>query len=88
MDKTAASATTAATYQRMEYAPPPSSRPATSTTNPLRPSPEFDAERLRAQERSTLDTARDSTYQPSSPYRQQTFDARFGQVGVTLDVKA
>jgi len=72
----------------MEYAPPPSSRPATSTTNPLRPSPEFDAERLRAQERATLDTARDSTYQPSSPYRQQTFDARFGQVGVTLDVKA
>lgn len=88
MDKTVASATTAATYQRIEYAPPPSSRPATSTTDPVRPSPAFDAASLRAQERATLDTTRDSTYQPSNSYRQQTFDARFGQVGVTLDVKA
>jgi hypothetical protein len=54
----------------------------------VRPSPAFDAASQRAQERATLDTSRDSTYQPSSQYRQQTFDARFGQVGVTLDVKA
>ena len=88
MDKTAASANTAATYQRMAYAPPPSSRPATSTTNPVRPSPEFDAASQRKLERTTPDTSRDSIYQPSSHYRQQTFAARFGQVGVTLDVKA
>jgi hypothetical protein len=88
MDKTAASATTAAAFNRISYAPPPSTRPATSTTDPVRPSPAFDAASQRAQERATLDTSRDSTYQPSSQYRQQTFDARFGQVGVTLDVKA
>jgi len=88
MEKTTASATTAAAYQRVAYSPPPSSRPATSTTNPVRPSPEFDAASQRALERATPDTSRDSTYQPSSQYRQQTFAARFGQVGVTLDVKA
>ena len=88
MDKTAASATTAAAYQQVAYSPPPSSRPATSTTNPVRPSPEFDAVGQRALERATVDDSRDSTYQPSNQYRQQTFDARFGQVGVTLDVKA
>lgn len=88
MDKTAASATTAATYQRIAYVPSPSTRPATSTTNPVRPSPEFDAARQRAQERATPDDTRDSSYQPQRSYRQQTFGARFGQVGVTLDVKA
>ncbi len=87
MDKTAASATTAATYNRISYAPPPSTRPATSTINPLRQSPAFDAASQRAQERATP-AARDSTYQPDRSNVQQTFGARFGQVGVTLDVKA
>ncbi len=88
MDKIGNSATTAATVNQMVYAPPPSTRPATSTTNPVRPEPGLDAARLRAQERATLDTFRDSSYQPDRSNREQTFGARFGQVGVTLDVKA
>lgn len=88
MDKIDASATTAATVNRIAYAPPPSTRPATSTTDPVRPEPGFDAARQRAQERATLDNARDSSYQPDRSNREQTFGARFGQVGVTLDIKA
>ena len=88
MDKIADSATTAATVNRVAYAPPPSTRPATSTTNPVRPEPGFDAARQRAQERATLDISRNSAYQPDRSNREQTFGARFGQVGVTLDIKA
>ncbi len=87
MTKIDNSATPAATVNRMAYTPPPSTRPATSTTNPIRATPEFDAARQRAQERATP-APQDSTYQPERSYRQQTFGARFGQVGVTLDVKA
>ncbi len=88
MDKIGNSATTAATVNQMVYAPLPSTRPATTTTNLARPEPGFDAERLRAQERATPDTTRDTLYAPERRYREQTFGARFGQVGVTLDVKA
>ncbi len=88
MDKIGTSATTAAKVNEMAYAPPPSTRPATVTTNPIRPEPGLDPTRLRMQERATLDTTRDTLYEPDRRYREQTFGARFGQVGVTLDVKA
>ncbi len=88
MDKIASSATTASTTSRIAYAPPAFNRPATRTTNPVRPEPGFDAARQRAQERTTLDIPRDSSYQPDRSNREQTFGARFGQVGVTLDIKA
>ena len=89
---------------RTAYEPPPSLRPATSTVKKSQPPQEFDAARLRAQERATLDTARESTrslprdrlkenvqetaYQPERGDRKQTFQGRYGQVGLTLDVRA
>ncbi len=88
MDTYNASATTAATVNRIAYSPPPSTRPATSIAKPVSLEPGPVGARQRPQERPMLEADRGTSYEPGRNDRQQTFGARYGQVGLTLDVKA